>query len=122
VIVVVTGGRDYRADRRIYEELDAVASKGPPVRFLIHGACRGTDMLAGNWARDREIDEVRMPARWKQSIDAGPERNRRMLKFAAELSEPGERVMLLAFPGGLGTASCVREAERLGIEVRRVKP
>lgn len=121
MIVVVTGGRDYRADHRIYAELDAVAGSGL-VRFLIHGACRGTDLLAAQWACLNDIDEVRMPARWADGRSAGPARNRRMLKFAAELSEPGERVMLLAFPGGLGTASCVREAERLGIEVRRVSP
>lgn len=121
MIVVVTGGRDYRADHRIYAELDAVAGSGP-VRFLIHGACRGADLLAAQWASFNEVDEIRMPARWLDGLSAGPERNRRMLKFAAELSEPGERVMLLAFPGGFGTASCIREAERLGIEVRKVSP
>ena len=121
MIVVVTGGRDYRAFHLLSAELDAISERGG-IRFLVHGACDGADHMAGQWARLNDIDEVRMPARWADGRSAGPARNRRMLKFAAELSEPGERVMLLAFPGGLGTASCVREAERLGIEVRKVSP
>ena len=118
MIVVVTGGRYYR-DLKLYAELDAIAVQNP-IRFLIHGGCRGADSLAGCWARDREVDEIRMPARWRSSWNAGPERNRRMLTFAASLVQPGERLFLLAFPGGDGTANCIAAAQALGIEVRRV--
>jgi hypothetical protein len=62
-----------------------------------------------------------MPARWKQDgIGAGPIRNRRMLAYAQSMRMGAERMLLLAFPGGFGTASCVREAERVGVEIRRV--
>lgn len=120
MIIVVTGGRNYTDYTRVCRTLDAEAGPDGP-RFILHGACRGADLLAAQWADFNEVDEIRMPARWSEGLQAGPERNRRMLKFAKELATPGERLMLIAFPGGRGTASCVREANMLGVEVKEVR-
>ncbi|MBK6854676.1 MAG: DUF2493 domain-containing protein [Burkholderiales bacterium] len=119
MIVVVTGGRDYRAFHLLSAELDAI-NNNDGIQWLIHGSANGADRLAGQWAGLNDVDEIRMPARWVEGRSAGPRRNRRMLKFASEITAPGERLLLLAFPGGPGTASCIREAERIGIEIRRV--
>ena len=43
---------------------------------------------------------------------AGPRRNRRMVEFLAGSTE---RVYLVAFQGGRGTADCVRQATARGI-------
>lgn len=120
MIVVVTGGRNYTNYNRICQALDEETGPDGP-RFILHGACRGADLLAAQWASFNEVDEIRMPARWSEGLTAGPERNRRMLKFARELVVPGERLVLVAFPGGYGTASCVREAKWLDIEVKEIK-
>lgn len=48
---------------------------------------------------------------------AGPRRNRDMCEAAT-----ADGAVLFAFPGGRGTASCIRQAERCGIPVVALPP
>jgi hypothetical protein len=114
--LVVCGGRDYTDHAHVFATLDRVHAKRP-VSVLIHGAARGADTLAAEWAAGLALEVWAFPARWDQDgrKAAGPKRNQLMLDTA----QPHGCV---AFPGGSGTADMVRRAEAAGVTVMRVKP
>jgi hypothetical protein len=70
--------------------------------------------LAGAWARSQYgVQEVACRANWYlHGKGAGHERNARMLELGPEL--------VVAFPGGRGTANMIARAERAGVEVMRI--
>lgn len=110
-VVVVTGGRTYNDMMTVYRELQKVK----PTRVAT-GACHrgGADRLAEQWAFMKGIPYKGYPANWRTlGWAAGPIRNGEMLK--AEKPD-----MVLAFPGGSGTADCVKQAKKLGIPVIEV--
>jgi hypothetical protein len=78
---------------------------------LIAGGARGADTLAYEWAQARGIPAVVYKADWaKLGRAAGPIRNQRMLG-------EGNPNLVIAFPGGRGTANMVRLAREAGVEV-----
>ena len=78
---------------------------------VIHGAAAGADSLAGRYARRKHIRESKFPADWvRHGRSAGVIRNQRML-------DEGEPDLVVAFPGGRGTADMVRQAKAAGIKV-----
>lgn len=82
---------------------------------IIHGAARGADAVAARWAERHNVPAMAFPANWKKhGKAAGPRRNAKMI---AE----GRPDVVIAFPGGRGTADCVRQARAAGIEVVEVK-
>lgn len=116
-IVVVTGGRDYIDGGHIWCVLDGLDKKFA-ISLLVHGACpvngrNNADHIAEDWAKDREIPYLGMPARFKQvGPKAGPQRNETMVRMY------GGNARLVAFPGGRGTNGTVKIAERLNAEER----
>lgn len=105
--VLVCGGRDYQNRDILFRILDA-SHAGQPIDFIIHGAARGADTLAQEWADDRGVACLQFPADWKKDGKAaGPIRNRRML-----LEEPD---LLIAFPGGRGTADMKKQARKANV-------
>lgn len=111
--VLVCGGRDYADARALAEVLDAFHGETPITR-LIHGAARGADSLAAAWARSRGIPERAFPADWKKDgRAAGFVRNARMLR-------EGRPELVVAFPGGKGTAHMVNLARAAGVPVRQI--
>lgn len=127
--VLVCGGRDYgwklengvkiqddAAKRKVYKALDtllcAVKDEGRNL-ILIHGAAAGADSLSDWWAQEREIQIEAYPADWAtHGRAAGFIRNSQMLK-------EGKPNLVLAFPGGRGTAMMVSLAEKSGVVVRK---
>jgi uncharacterized protein (DUF58 family) len=108
--ILVCGGRDYADARALGAELDALHA-GNPVTDLIHGAARGADSLAAAWARSRGISIRPFPADWdRHGKAAGFLRNVRMLR-------EGRPDLVVAFPGGRGTAHMVGLARRAGVAV-----
>lgn len=108
--VLVCGGRDYRNRRRVDEVLDRI-NEEEPIYMIVHGDARGADTLAKEWAWSRDVIELPYPADWKTNgRAAGPVRNRQML----EQEEPD---LVVAFPGGNGTAHMMRIAREAGIKV-----
>jgi hypothetical protein len=82
-----------------------------PIARLAHGGATGADTLAGAWAAIAGVECVVYKADWKaHGRAAGPIRNAKML--ADENPD-----MVVAFPGGAGTASCVLLAQRAGLVV-----
>lgn len=116
----MTGGRDYADRSRVFVTLDEMHA-ADPFALLIHGACvdrfkklRGADRWAEEWALAREVPYIGVPAKWhSHAYAAGPVRNRDIL---ADWN-PG---VVIAFPGGTGTADMVRKAEHAGVPVVRV--
>jgi hypothetical protein len=108
---LVCGGRDYnnahafdcRMDRLVYD-------LGCP-DIVIHGGYRGADKLADGWARGRHIHVAEVQALWGATSRpaAGPARNSAML-----LLQP---TLVVAMPGGRGTADMERKARYAGIRV-----
>jgi|SRR5579885_757659 len=108
--VLVCGGRDYGDRAVLFTALDRLHAEH---RFtvLIAGGARGADTLAAEWARERGIPTEIYMADWKrQRRAAGPIRNERMLR-------EGKPDLVVAFPGGKGTAGMVALARGAGVEV-----
>jgi hypothetical protein len=117
--VLVCGGRDYADGKRVFAELDALMrpafAAGDAEFVVIHGNAPGADTLADAWAARRNVGREPYGADWKANgRAAGPIRNARML---AE----GRPDLVLAFPGGRGTADMVRKANRAGVKVVTVE-
>lgn len=123
MIIIVTGGRDYTDRRAVFAALDAVHT-ATPVYAVAHGDCpTGADSHAAAWAEAHRADVLhwRFPARWaRDGRAAGPRRNQWMIDFLAGADDGG--VLVLAFPGGRGTADCMRRARAAGMPVREVAP
>lgn len=107
--VLVTGGRDFTDKTLLFETLDRLHAVHS-FSLLIHGDASGADRLGGEWAIERGLAVQAHPADWKKlGRSAGPIRNREMLKENPQL--------VVAFPGGKGTADMVKVARKAGIEV-----
>lgn len=103
--VLVCGGRKFDNWKAVHRELHDI---GPTV--IITGGATGADALAGKWANHNGIPLVTYPALWSRGRKAGPERNAFMLRD----SRPD---MVVAFPGGAGTADMVARAKKAGLLV-----
>lgn len=103
--IIVCGGRDYA-------DVEAVCLALRPYKLVkatvVVGDARGADKLAAMVAMDFGMPVEVHEADWKGlGRSAGPHRNQEMVDAGADL--------LLAFPGGRGTADCVRRAQAAGI-------
>ena len=108
--VLVCGGRDYADKARVNEALGIVHRKCK-ITELIHGAARGADTLAGEWAKENGIKVSAFPADWeKHKKAAGPIRNQKMLDDAKPEA-------VVAFPGGSGTKDMLLRAQLSGLKI-----
>lgn len=106
-VVVVTGGRSYVEQKVVYVALDQLL---PQVALVISGDAHGADLWSQRWASDRYVHYARVAALWHvHGAAAGPIRNRAMLALRPDL--------VVAFPGGAGTADCVAAAAELGLAI-----
>lgn len=111
--LLVCGGRDYHDAATVSHTLDRVLRERG-IAVLIHGAARGADTLAAEWAKATGVPVMDFPADWKRDGKAaGPLRNQRML-------DEGKPSACVAFRGGRGTADMVRRCEAAGVPVWRV--
>ena len=105
--VVVCGGRDYTDEDVITAELSLL----PPGTVVVHGDAQGADTTAGEVAKALGLVVEAHPADWQRcGRGAGLRRNAEMLSLGADL--------VLAFPGGSGTADMVRKARAAEVPVR----
>jgi hypothetical protein len=108
--ILVCGGRDF--NNRLF--LAATLESLGPITRVIHGGARGADMLAGEWAIENGIPFEVFGADWeKYGRAAGPRRN-------AEMLAKGKPDLVVAFPGGRGTADMVRRAKAKGVPVKEI--
>ncbi len=108
--VLVCGGRHWEDGRAVLDALDAIHA-ATPIVAIIEGGGTGADDYAEEWAALRGVTCETFEADWKaHGRAAGPIRNRRMLV-------DGRPDLVLAFPGGRGTADMVRQASAAGVRV-----
>jgi hypothetical protein len=94
----------------LYDTLDAL-HRDTPITALAEGGAVGADRHASTWAERRGVWCTRYEAEWRQyGKQAGPLRNQRML-------DEFQPALVVAFPGGAGTADMVRRARRAGVRV-----
>jgi len=113
--VIVCGGRTYSDRSAVFGALDALRQRVPyGTLIIIQGGATGADALAREWATiqaDRIHSYVNVPADWRRhGRAAGPLRNQEMI-------DNYDPQLVMAFPGGSGTADMVRRARAAGIEV-----
>lgn len=115
--VLVTGGRDFTSYEQrmwLYAGLSLLHSMDP-VTELIEGGANGADLAGKNWALWRQAcgDEVTLttvPADWERhGRSAGVIRNSEMAKLKPDV--------VLACPGGRGTAHMIEIAKAHGLRV-----
>jgi hypothetical protein len=108
--VLVCGSRDCTDAEFVYRALDRL-SRSVMVDVVIEGDARGVDRMAGYWARKHKIDNWKFRAEWQRYGNAaGPIRNQRML-------DVGKPDLVVAFPGGVGTADMVSRAKKTNVEI-----
>ena len=122
---IICGGRHF-ADTGMFDSAmgDLIRLRGMPQRVIEGGAIRiteegvkvGADYLAGEWAKAHALDLSVEKADWlRHGHAAGPIRNQAMLdKYAPDL--------VVAFPGGRGTADMVRRSRKAGVDVAEIVP
>lgn len=127
--LLVCGGRDYVNTVMVYRTLDAIHRRDPVTEF-IQGGAKGADRIAKEWAKTKAtIMRWECKAAWtdlshpdaiikmrtdgvKYDAKAGHRRNARMLEWKPDL--------VVAFPGGDGTADMVRQARAANVRVMEV--
>ena len=111
--VLVCGGREYKNRSRVGEVLDELR-KAYGKLHIIEGGARGADRLAFDWAIARGMEHTTRKAKWNEfGKTAGAIRNQEMI----DLDKPR---VVVAFPGGNGTADMVRRAHAEGLPVWEV--
>lgn len=121
--VLICGGRDFNDWDFFRDKIEEIALKRFPRmepdeygNFLykvkiISGGAKGADALAMTWAAVNWSGYEEYKADWKKhGKAAGPIRNQQML-------DEGKPELVIAFPGGRGTADMVGRAKKAGIEV-----
>lgn len=129
--VLVTGGRTYIAYRTIRDVLATYDTAPPPT--LVHGDAPGADTAAAQVAEfvfDWEMEPH--PAEWPTCRSDCPRGHRRRDRFGRwycpwagrrrnqAMADAGADI-LIAFPGGKGTADMTRRAQAAGIPVHHVE-
>lgn len=113
--VIVCGGRDYYR-RDVVDAALTELHERFGLRVVRTGCAAGADTHAAMWAdRSRDIRSERFAPDWqKYGKAAGPIRNATMLDAAPAPD------LVVAFPGGKGTADMVSRARRGGLPVWEV--
>lgn len=129
--ILVCGGRDFSSYKTVERVLDILVQRFDKNDLtIIEGGAPGADRMAGMWALRRGIWHASYRAKWEDlshpdaairirangsryDAMAGHRRNQQML-------DEGKPDLVVAFPGGTGTADMVRLAKRAGVEVIEV--
>lgn len=111
--ILVCGGRDFSDQGLLCKVLGNLVDEFGQEFTIIEGGARGADRMAGTWAQIHNKGHLSFPADWdRYGAAAGPMRNQQMI-------DEGKPDLVLAFPGGTGTADMIRRAKTAGIEVRQ---
>lgn len=110
--ILVCGGRDFDNFFLVDQILDEYLEQRP---HIIQGGAKGADTNAKDYAEMNNLVCTTYPALWnKYKNAAGPIRNQQML-------DEGKPDLVVAFPGGKGTADMVKRARKAGVPVREIQ-
>ena len=108
--VLICGGRQFSDAEFLWKTMDDLHAKTLMTEVIVGGAI-GADTLGEHWAKDRSIPYQIFMADWAtHGRAAGPIRNQAML-------DEGKPDLVVAFPGGRGTADMMRRATNADVEV-----
>jgi hypothetical protein len=111
--LLVCGGRTFGDVPLAYRVLDRIHKKCL-LTTVIEGDAPGADRIAGRWARNNKIADLKFKADWDNyGKAAGAIRNQQML-------DEGKPDAVLAFPGGRGTQNMCDKALAAGVKVLKV--
>ncbi len=109
--VLVCGGRNFDDYNLLHDTLIPFVDYGTTI---IEGGAQGADRMAYDFAKWYGIHHEQFPVKWETyGKSAGMIRNKQML-------EEGEPDLVIAFPGGKGTANMVKIARAAGIKVLEI--
>lgn len=124
MLLVVTGGRDFKHVEYIYSQLDKLHMQRR-ITTLRHGDADGVDRICAHWAERNGIKTEAFPAQWDNlslpntkirynakgayNAQAGSYRNQLMLDTDPK---PDHAIV---FPGGAGTMDMYRRIKASGI-------
>jgi hypothetical protein len=121
--VLVCGGREFDDWDMLHRTLtDIYIQRHMTSMVIVQGGAKGADFLGKVWAKNKNLwcsgDSVitseEYPADWKQhGYRAGHIRNQQML-------DEGDVDLVVAFPGGKGTANMISLSKKAGVEVMEV--
>lgn len=110
MIILICGGRDFK-DWNMFVAAMVEASVHLPKKYcIVSGGARGADAFARRWAMQNNIPYFECPAWWEFGNSAGTIRNGWMIEFM-------KVSLVIAFPGGSGTANMKNQARRKKIPV-----
>lgn len=112
--ILITGDRAWDDIPRVVEELKGYR----PGTILVHGACRGADVICAAVAEALGFEVRAYPADWaRYPRAAGPIRNQQMLDEEHKPEEPID--LCLAFHNNIqesrGTADMIKRVDKAGI-------
>jgi hypothetical protein len=82
--IVICGDRNYTH----IPSIESLISQLPKDATIIHGACVGADIIAGNLAVKYGLTVLAYPADWnKYGRAAGPIRNKQMIRWGGSISQ-----------------------------------
>ena len=112
--ILICGGRDY-TDAAQFADTMAVAQKWFSQNCcIIEGGAKGADAMARNWAKANGKPCLTIEPNWSvYGLRAGMVRNTWMLVY-------GLPDLVIAFPGGIGTADMIRQTEKSKIALWRI--
>ena len=112
---LICGGRDF-ADRAMFDDVmsQMMGQRGCP-QLIVHGGAKGADTMAGDFASRMAITGFAVLPDWSRGKIAGPLRNQKML-------DEYKPHVVIAFPGGRGTADMVSRARKSVPIIVEVKP
>ena len=111
--VIVAGSRNFHDSNFIYKKLDFLFSKISSIE-IVEGGCRGVDLIAKQYAKDRSLPYKEFPANWEvYGKKAGPIRNEQMALYADGL---------VAFYDGksAGTGNMIQTAQKAKLKIKIV--
>lgn len=113
--ILICGGRAFN-DHKMFNDAMLCAKPWFDKNYcIINGFAKGADMMAHVWAFFEGRPSICMPANWSYyGNKAGAIRNTWMLDFTFP-------DLVIAFPGGDGTANMIEQSRDRNIEVWEVK-
>ena len=112
---LICGGRNF-ADPVMFDSAmsDLTGLRGMPAK-IVHGGAGGVDSMANHWGQRHALEIACEKAEWNRHGNAaGPIRNQAML----DKHKPN---LVVAFPGGRGTADMVTRSRAAGVSVAEIR-
>ncbi len=107
--ILVTGDRNWKAGMIIKDAL-LETKFDPKETEVVHGGCKGADLIAADQARKLGFGVKEFTAQWgKYSLSAGPIRNKEMFEYI--IKQKSEYIVLVFhddLKNSRGTASMVK--------------